>query len=394
MPHDNLTFDLPLLLDDSFPILSKGNQYYGNLSFGFPTGRPNDVESIELNQFIGLVQNTINHSNEFNFLLNGDLSHLDISFFYNYFSWIINEVRPSVITFSHPSVYHYLVNEFKYTNLEISAIAGIRSIKGFKHFISKNNININHISKIVFHHDITRNYQEAIPLVEFLKTNGISPRVLVTESCYYNCALRKLHYSSFSEAYIKVNDEFINSYQIHCIAKRLLHPETILDLSGFLLPEQLGEYSKLSGINAFKISGRSESANWIYNTSQAYINGKSPDNLFEIIVFTSPLLEQLGLKVSDLFYLNSHSYFDLFKELVLIESKHEKQMFLQRKAIELYENKLLSINDPNSTYGLVNGLLKLVKKGEYLNLLEKNSNAALKGTVFFNSRELVRNVTG
>jgi len=386
---NKINIDLPLLLNGSLLNTKSNVQYYGNLSFSFPTGRPKDTEHIELDRFVSLVQKVKENNNEFNFLLNGNLGSFDISSFHEYFSWIINEVHPNIITFSDPKVYQYIVDEFNFTNFEISAIVGIKNENDFERFILKNHINIEHISKLVFHHDLTRNYSEALSFIKFLKQENITSRVLVTESCYNNCPLRKLHYNSFIEAYKNPNDNFVNHYQTHCISKRLIQPESLLDLSGFLLPEQLNEYAKETGINTFKISGRSESAEWIYNTAQAYINGKSPDNLFEIIVFTSPFLDKLGLKVSDLFYLNSKAYFELYKKLITITDKIERQLFLEAKASELFSKGLFKINDPNSIYNIIDNKLTLLKNGDYLNLLEQKSNPNLKGTVFYKSKILL-----
>lgn len=382
---DIINIDLPLLLNGSLLKTKSNVQYYGNLSFGFPTGRPKDTERIELDSFVSLVQKVKENNNEFNFLLNGNLGTFDIISFHEYFSWIINEVKPNVITFSDPKVYHYIFDKFGFTNFEISAIVAIKNEKDLERFILKNNINIEHISKLVFHHDLTRNYYKAKSFINLLKQENITSRVLVTESCYNNCPLRKLHYNSFIEAYKNPTDNFVNHYQVHCISKRLLLPESILDLSGFLLPEQLNNYAEQTGINTFKISGRSESAEWIYSTAQAYLKRKSPDNLFEIIVFTAPFLDELGLKISDIFYLNSKAYFNLFKELITIKSNVAKQTFLKNKINELFAKGLFKISDPNSIYSIVDNELKLVKKGDYLNLLEQKANPNLKGTVFYKS---------
>ena len=381
--------DLPLLLDGSL-LKSNGKvQYYGNLSFGFPTGRPNDTERVELDRFVSLVQQVKENGDEFNFLLNGNLGTLDLNSFHEYFSWIINEVRPNIITFSAPEVYHYIVENFGFTNFEISAIVGIKSQKDFTRFISKNKIDIKHISKLVFHHDITINNSEISSFIKYLKDINIATRVLVTESCYHNCPLRKLHYNSFTEAYKNTSKNFTNHYQVHCIAKRLLQPESLLDLSGFLLPEQLDDFTQKTGVDTFKISGRSESSKWIFNTANAYLKGKSPDNLFDIIVFTAPFLNEFGLKINDLFYLNSKAYFELHKELITITDNEKRKLFLEKKANELFSKGLFKISDPNSVYKLDKNKLEVIKKGDYLNLLEQKSNSNLKGTIFYRNKVLL-----
>ena len=336
--NNNVNIDLPLLMNGKLLQTNNNVQYYGNLPFLFPTGRPNDTETVELEEFVSLVNNVKSHNSEFNLLLNGDLDTININLFEDYFSWIFSALLPNIITFSDPKIYHFIANEYGFTNFEISAIAGIKNKHDFFSFIKNNDININHISKIVLHHDVTQNIDEVRSFVDLLYKHSIVPRVLVTESCYYDCPLRRLHYNSFTEAYKNQNNKFINYYQIHCIAKRLLNPESLLDLSGFLIPEKMQNYTAVTGINIFKISGRSESVEWIYNTAQSYLNEKSPDNLFDIIVFTAPLLNELGLKVNDLFYLNSSAYFDLFEELIAIKNTSIRKKYLELK-VELIAEK-------------------------------------------------------
>lgn len=372
-----LFFDVPLI-SSSISFSSK-IQFYGSMPFNFPTGRPNDTASFSSVEFLTKVQLLKNNTQEFNFLLNGVFGSSEIALYDQYFQWIVSEIKPAIITFSSPQVYHHLVQKYNYTSFEISTIAGIKDQKSFELFMSVNSINPDHIKKIVLHHDATQSFSELQKFSSFLNKRNIIPRVLVTESCYLNCPLRKVHYKSFSSSRSNSDENF---YQVHCIGKRLLQPETLLDLSGFLLPEQLLKYSQNTGITAFKLSGRSESPEWVNNTTKAYLKGKSPENLFSIIVFTAPHLKKLGLKLDELFYLNSQAYLSMYEELVLIKDTRERTIFLQRKAKEFFQNGLLRINSKGASYIIEDDKLIMKSPGEYLHLLKNNANAKLRGTVF------------
>jgi hypothetical protein len=370
-----LNFDIPIIYNEesisNIIAYEFGIQFYGCYGDSFPTGRPNDAEKVEIDKFTSILNHIRNKKFEFNYLLNGNLSTLKVSSFRDYFIWAIHELEPDIVTFSDPIVYHYLVKELKFKKFEISAIAGIRNKADFERFIFKNQISLDHIKKVVLHHDFLGNSVSNLQFVDYLNERNISPRILITESCYYKCPFRKSHYSSLVKSYTNLDKVFVDYFQIDCIKKRLKYPESLLDLSGFLLPEQLDFYSKTVGIDNFKISGRSKSATWIYNTTKAYLSGKSPENIFDIIVFTSPLLSEFKMEVNDLFYLNSKIYYDIYLEIAKISDINARSAFLKQQSVSLFTDGHFKINDPKSIYDVKNGELVLIQKGDYLNLLEK-----------------------
>jgi hypothetical protein len=367
------SFDIPILYDDNYTsdLNSYPNklQFYGCKSNEFPTGRPNDTESYSQNSFLAQINSIKRGSKEFNYLLNGCIKYVDLEKFEEYLMWVM-QLNPDIITFSDPKIYHYLLKKFSFTSFEVSAIVGIKNKSDFLKYISDNNISIKHIRKIVLHHDVTQDVSELSEFTSFLKNNNIIPCVLITESCYYNCPFRKAHYLSCAKAYIEEKYS-INYHQVDCVLKRLYNPESLLDLSGFLLPELLDIYNEKTGINNFKLSGRSKSVDWIYNSAKSYLEKKSPENLFDIIVFTTPYLSTYNMDVEDLFYLNSNSYIELYNELSDIVGLQEKYLFLKDRATQLLKNGLLKVNDINSVYDIKNNDIILVKKGEYTQYLEK-----------------------
>lgn len=374
-----ISFDVPIVFSGELLVDINNIQYYGMVPNSFPSGRPNDTKLLSKNEFQNSIMAIRNIGGEINYLLNGSIGNIDLAIFHKHIQWIISEIKPDIITFSNPRVYHYLKSKFNFRSFEISAIAGINSEIKFNKFISSGDISISDIKKIVLHHDATITGSHLSNLIESLHRISISPRVLVTESCYYNCPFRKRHYDSLLGAFRNANQKFIDLYQFACIRKRLLHPETLFDLSGFLLPEELHAYSEKTGINAFKISGRSKSSSWISNTVKSYINFQSKENIYELIVFTAPGLDLFGMDTSDLFFLRSDSYLEISSELAKISDKKRKD-FIKEQSVSLFLNGGLRINDPNSVYDVINGKLTLVKKGDYLQYIDNTIGQTCKTT--------------
>jgi collagenase-like PrtC family protease len=360
-------FEIPYFKDITQKINLKENisQVYGSLIKKIPTGRPYNNNMID-NSYFFKDWEIIKKSNiKFNLLLNGYIKPIQVNSNKQELKMLLSDLNPELITFSDPTILKAIPK--KYHSFQISAISGILNKHSFHNFLKNTNLNSSTIKSVVLHHDVVRKANK--DLIDLLLQLRISPIILVTESCYYQCPFRSYHYWSFSESYVN-RTPFINYFQLFCLIKRLKIPQSILDLSGFLLPEQIHDYIKRTNINSFKISGRSMSPEWILNTTKAYLKGQSPENLFKIIVFTSPFLEEFGMKIQDLLYLNSNAYNELYYELIEQSTPKLRKSFLKEKAAELFLNGKLKINDPNSQYDIVNGELKLMKKGDYLKRLE------------------------
>jgi collagenase-like PrtC family protease len=367
MKQLNFKYDIPFIFDKEFIIkINEFNnlQLYGSIKKEFPTGRPIDYNVISEKYFKEYLMFLKSVNIKINILING--KHKNYDNYVPYFQLIDDIAKPNMVTISDINLIKYLNEKFQW-DFEISAITGIENQKQFYRFNS--GLSFERIKGIVFHHNTTRIGIDN-EFIYFLVKNDIIPRVLVTESCYKNCPFRKEHYNSFFNVNTSNKSKFVNHFQIFCVLKRLKNPELLIDLSGFLLPEQLNEYNRKTGINHFKITGRSKSQKWIINTTKAYLSGSSPENLFEIIVLTSPFLEEFAMKVQDLFYLNSTAYNELYYELIEQSTPKLRQSFLKEKAAELFLESKLKINDPNSQYDVVQGELKVIKKGDYLKRLE------------------------
>lgn len=324
--NKKITFDVPTSWSHYFLDSLRQHQLendvdfviYGALPKVFGTGRPDDVPHIDESTVERHFESAHDYKIKTNYLLNSKNSIEDFcrnsDYHYEFINWVANKLRADFITVSDVRNVNFLFNSFGYNNFYISAIAGLSDIKSIKSFLSQ--LKSKYVVKyIVLHHKATisktRNLAE---INNYCQDIGITPILMVTESCFESCTVRDSHYRLLSGGDKLING--IDPYQVGCILKRIYNPASLFDLTGFLLPEELSYISEKTGMSTFKITGRSKSQNWLINTITSYIKAKSPENLFEIIVFTAPeLISEFGTDISALFYLNSKEYLNARLEL-------------------------------------------------------------------------------
>lgn len=348
---------------------------YGAIPTDFPTGRPNDVASInqkDVGQHFRLASQL---GIETNYLLNGVDAVLLLKNgqkeIEEYINWVTNTLKPDLITVSDPELALILSRRFEWNNFVISTIAGVQTEDDLDDWLEMAEA-FHSAYEVILHHDATRgDWNRLENFTTYAKMHGIRSSLLLTESCYFGCKSRQSHYAVVGKPY-NIPDGF-DYYQSSCILKRLLDPSTLLDLVGFLMPEELKEITAKTGISTFKITGRSCSTDWISNTINYYLQGRSPENLYEIIVFTAPLLERhFNMRVADLFYLDSSEYLSIIKNLKHLQPGTTKwRDYLNTKAIEMFRDGKLMINDPSSQYDIKNGHIIQTRAGNYGRLLRK-----------------------
>ncbi|MFZ1547245.1 MAG: hypothetical protein WAT12_09115 [Candidatus Nitrotoga sp.] len=361
------------LLDKLAAQVREGHslQIYGALPSVFPTGRPDDVPNIGHDAAIEHFDYARQLGIETNYLANGSKGARYFSQHpeqgREYFTWITRELRPDLITVSDPELQVALNRQFGWESYCISAIAGIQDRLGLDRWLEATK-GCGSVRSLVLHHDVTQcGWQEIQEVANAARNFGIRSKLMMTESCYGGCRVRQAHYASVGQA--AETRPALDPYQVSCMLKRLTNPGSLLDLAGFITPEELHRYFADSGIDGFKITGRSYSADWIDRACSYYFSGHSPRNLFEIIVFTSPLLrETLGMEVDQLFHLDFEAY-QKYSEKVRGLQPSERSTFTEETAIQLFNSGLLKINDIGAEYGEHKGKLTLIVPGKYASAL-------------------------
>lgn len=366
-------------------------QIYGALPTAFPTGRPDDVPDIGRDTAVEHFDCARQLGIETNYLANGSKGARYFSQHpergLEYFTWITRELRPSLITVSDPELQVVLHRKFGWKSFCISAIAGIKDRRGLEHWLEATK-GYGSVGSLVLHHDVTQSdWREIRDVAEAARNVGIRAKLMMTESCYGGCRVRQAHYASVGK--VAGSRPALDPYQVSCMLKRLINPDSLLDLAGFVTPEELHTCFAESGIDGFKITGRSYSGNWIDRACNYYFSGHSPRNLFEIVVFTSPLLrETLGMEVEQLFYLDSDAYRE-YSEKARGLQPSDRSTFTDETAIRLFKSGLLKINDLGAKYSEHQGKLNLEVPGQYASILRSRINGLGAGKLAIKINNLV-----
>ncbi len=346
---------------------------YGAIPAAFPTGRPDDVAIVQqkrVEQHFGEAKRLGLGTN---YLLNGfrggRVLNEDNREILGLIQWVVQDLNPDFVTVSDPELANFMSVEYGWDRFIVSTIGAIKSLYDLKRWMKCAGVKTNIVS-VVLHHDAARGHHcELLKIVEFARKNNIQITVMVTESCYHGCRVRQAHYGLVANP--RRMDSGFDPYQASCILKRLREPSALLDLSGFLMPEELREIQSETGISSFKITGRSCSNEWISSVTEHYMKGHSPINLYDMIVFTAPLLkERLNMDVSGLFFLDSPSYLTIGRYLKSLEpGSRDWTDYLNRQAVDLFDSGCLVISDPGGEYTTEDGRVIQKKAGAYASML-------------------------
>ena len=232
------------------------------------------------------------------------------------------------------------------TQIYLSTILGLKTKKDINKVIELKKLY--NITDICPHHDFMFQ-QDISDLVSELKNAKINPILLVNESCSYNCSYRKNHYdfAGFSQ-----KEDY---FQKNCVDHRTKHPETLVDMTGFIHPNIIEQFSNDTGVDSFKIVGRNKSPDCIKKKVNAYTALEIPNNLLDIIVYTSAedkfFIDSKSLSKKTLYKYTKKRRLSLGKQLVnegkIQVSKFDEIVNNDLDEIKLwdkvYENDYLSL---------------------------------------------------
>ena len=342
---------------------------YGCLRGLTPSGRPNDIAASTRAELEALVRHCEKTGVATTYLLNGlGCSHSAWST--DLLHWLGKSLQPSAVCLTEPTLARKLVDIWPEVSIEISTIAGCLEPSRAATFLNDPKIRP-HVKALCLHHDATsHNWQRTAAFASWLLKQRVDPFVLVNESCTASCPARESHYRLFgSRARMRCTKDFLDPFQVGCVLTRLMEPWTLLDMAGFLQPSMLTEFTKATGIRAFKLAGRSKPWEWVANAFRHYAAGQDPANIYEVVVFTVPFLNRWHMTSSDLFYVESKAYREVHMSLAGITDPTQRRELLKAAATRLYEDGQLRVRDPGSEYKVRDGSLVLTKPGEYASFL-------------------------
>jgi hypothetical protein len=117
----------------------------------------------------------------------------------------------------------------------------------------------------------------------------IELNLLLNDACLFQCPFRYYHYNLLghsSQPYNPLHGFYIEYPTIRCTIARYSDISQFIK-SRWVRPEDLHIYEE-SGIDSFKVSGRTMSTEWILNTAKAYSSGEYKGNLAEILQVIDP----------------------------------------------------------------------------------------------------------
>jgi collagenase-like PrtC family protease len=156
-------------------------------------------------------------------------------------------------------------------NLHISTIADIDTPQKLESWLPLNP------KRLVLSHDTPKEVEKLEALLEALHLHNIDPEIMVTESCIFHCPWRAKHYKALS---LGENDR---QFHDNCYKFRKNDISSLFSAGSFIRPEDVSFYNDLYKINYFKITGRSQTDQWIKNTVSSYLKGSFKGNLVELM---------------------------------------------------------------------------------------------------------------
>lgn len=284
-------------LNNSQPLNNRITEVYGSLpNSPVPSARPNvKLKNISVHKFqkqiVKLNQNNI----AFNFLLNTNTS-LSESISAKLLTYLtqLEEFGITNVTVGNLELCSFIKNNFDSFKVCISSTFGVKTVSQIK-TCENNRADSVYLDSI----HINRNFER---LREIIANTNLSIKLYANISCISRCPITKKHYDIFANKQngttLKQNDIYFAS----CSLIKLKSKVEWIQMQ-WIRPEDVDRYED-EGFTFFKLSDRLAPTNIILQIAQAYLNRKSPPNLF-------PLIERDGVKYKNIgFGLNgSHPLF-------------------------------------------------------------------------------------
>lgn len=264
-------------------------ELYGCLNtYGLPNGRvPLAHQDIPISEAQSIRKLFKEYDFSFTYLVNGPLvgkgqSEFDLV---EALQRVIDDLEPDAFVISDPRVGREVRRINSTIPIHISSIASVEVIEDFERFSDINPC------RLILAHDLPKDPERLLPLLNYCQTNGVMVECMVTESCLYKCPLKFQHYNAIASG----NDDSL--YHAYCLKQRLSDPRRFLEAGSFILPQDLSFYDGL-GIDIYKISGRSKGVAWLLKTTGAYLSGHYEGDLLEIMGISSENRDRIPFEVS------------------------------------------------------------------------------------------------
>ena len=212
----------------------------------------------------------------FNYLLNSILP-IKKKELLSYISWV-NTLGVDIVTVANEENISFLNKNFPKIPINISIVAGVDRLKKIKNLL-KNNRNI---KRITLKHSLNRNQFILKQISAYAKKSNIEIELLANELCFLDCFLIKKHYkesSMFSHESI-IKKVKIDNFSLICNEKRVYNFFNFAN-TAWIRPEDVVHYERM-GVDIIKIAGKTESTEYLYNTSKSFLEGRHDGNIMDL----------------------------------------------------------------------------------------------------------------
>lgn len=162
---------------------------------------------------------------------------------------------------------------FPVFNQTLSLTYGIKSIKQLDEIE-------NHLFNSIYLNGafVNRDFRK---IRQFVNNSDFEIRLYANLSCIANCPVIKQHYNLFSQPFDETVARDNDSFFKGCSLAKLSNPIEYIQMP-WIRPEDIQAYIE-EGVTHFKLSDRLSTTEVLVRIANAYISGKSTDNLFDII---------------------------------------------------------------------------------------------------------------
>lgn len=177
---------------------------------------------------------------------------------------------------ANPLLLSLVRKEFPTAYLEASTIAGVNTVKMLDEW---RRLGASGVCPVL---DLNRDLDGLRSMVRAAKKYGLRVKVLVNEACLQGCPHRHTTcYLSQSMGSVR-SESLFQGYPFWCNDRREEDPSEWLK-APVILPEWLDYYEEITGVEWFKVTGRTHTTEAVLSIVESYITKHSPDNFMELI---------------------------------------------------------------------------------------------------------------
>lgn len=287
---------------------------YGSLRnsiMGIPSARPDfRIGNRTIKDFEKFVQLAIENGIEIeyaaNATLNASINDLDLgqSDLINKFKYL-ESIGVKRLIVSNPLLME-IISDHTSLKIKASTILGINKPMALSYYAK---YNVDNICPDIY---INRNLPLLCELHQEGAKYGIELELLVNETCFYGdtpCN-NMLRYSCYQHSSMGGNpDKLFSGWPFsRCQEERKNHPICWLKIP-YILPQHIREYAEITGITKFKVSGRTNTTQYLLNILEKYMNENFVGNVEELFMLPQNVTSSISGKF-DVEKLISLKHFD------------------------------------------------------------------------------------